>query len=175
VRFDPANPARFALSWAQDSQVWRWLAVLFFGVMLGGVFAGTSAVVGFRLLRALSDARSAAARPQRWVLKVTGVTEVLNNGKPTGAHAYTYEAEEADGFPAHAGTFRLGKGQKPLALEEDRILALRPANAPARPVVLHANGYPFALSAQQLEALTQPTQAPTAQAAWGEARVAGGR
>ncbi len=157
VHFDPAAPERVALSWAQEALVSRWLEVLLVGAVMVLGFGGLLAWAGRKALQRLRDVRAAAVRPGRQLLGVLGSTDVVVNGRPTGAVRIEWASE------GEAGAFVLEKGKQVLALSPDTLVALRTPGAPGRPVVLHGDGYPFVLSEAQLAKLGQPEEsaAPT--------------
>jgi hypothetical protein len=152
VHYDAAAPQRFALSWSHDVQGGRWASVALLalaGAALGVVFAKAA----WRALRQLAAARLAAAASDEVELEIAGVVE---SGRVAGVVFYTYRVPTPSGEKEREVSFSAKKGHKPLFAgpEETHLLALRSARAPAEPVVLRSDLYPFEASEADRLAVT---------------------
>lgn len=151
VRYDPANPERFALRWAIDLNGYRWAAFAF--MMAAGIGIGLAfLVLALGLFRRASDARAAAEDSQEVEIEVLKVVELSQHGRPTGTTQYHYQlTTEAGKTVKRNVAFRTSKGQSPLYTnaQKTRFLALRTSRMPDRPVILRNDLYPFDVSPEE--------------------------
>jgi hypothetical protein len=144
VHYDPREPERFALSWAHDQLSGRWASVA--GLALVGAAIGIVLLFEARqLLRRLAAARRAAVASDEVELAIARIVRVSQYGRATGLVRYYYRVPTPSGEKQREIAFNAKKGHKPLFAdaEETRLLALRSAEAPDRPVVLRNDLYPF--------------------------------
>ena len=111
---------------------------------------GWACLAGARLaFRRFTDARHCADRADEVTLQLLSTTKVLYNGRPTGALEYAFRHGDS--------TCRVvfGKGRRPLFSDASmtHLVALVSPHAPARPLVLRHDLYPFAFSQAQREAI----------------------
>jgi hypothetical protein len=151
VRYDPANPERFALRWAIDLGGYRWAAFAF--MMVAGIGIGIAfLVLALGLFRRVTDARAAAEDSQEVEIELQKVVELSQHGRPTGTSQFHYQlTTEAGKTVKRNVAFRTSKGQSPLYTDaqKTRFLALRASRAPDRPVILRNDLHPFDVSPEE--------------------------
>lgn len=151
VRYDPANPERFALRWAIDLGGYRWAAFIF--MLVAGIGVGLAfLVLSFGLLRRFTDARAAATDSQEIEIEVVKVVELTQHGRATGTSQFHYQLTTEAGKTVQRNVaFRTGKGKSPLYADaqKTRFLALRSSKVPDRPVILRNDFYPFDVSPEE--------------------------
>lgn len=150
VKFDPASPDRFVLSWAIDLGLWRWSWLGFKWILI--LACGTLLVLVLRgATRVLRNARLAAENSDEVLLEVEKIEPFLVNGAHHGQFIVHYLLP-GGGAP----TSRNVAMHPPLLLEKQGkqyLVSLAPEKAPGKPVILEENLMPFAFTPDEEAAI----------------------
>ncbi|MFT3868252.1 MAG: hypothetical protein QM715_07125 [Nibricoccus sp.] len=146
VRYDPAHPEDFALSWAVNRTGSRWASVIFMLLAGIGLIGGSAAILGVKALRSLADARRCARRSDEVIVQVTQVVEQNAKGKTTG-YEYQFAGQLADGRSVN-GKVVFPVKHEPLYADNahQTMVALVSQEKIGSPVVLRDDFYPLALT-----------------------------
>jgi hypothetical protein len=160
VRYDPADPQRFALSWAVDHSGGRWAAVAFLWLCLGGLVGFGLCVIGWQALRQLRDVRHAAERSDEVVLGIASYKELIVNGRHTG-WVIELRWKDLQGREQRSKVQLRRKEQLLCNATRTRTVGLVSAHAPRRPIVLRSDLTPFRFSDGERETIVAQVAALT--------------
>lgn len=124
VRYDPAAPDRFALSWALDVGVSR-MAFLLLCLGLGGLFVVLPLLLAVNQLRTVRQARRAAADSDEVLLRVTQIVEQKANDVPTGNLELHYVVVDEPAEHKPRVVLRHKNARPLLWLDEEHLVSLR--------------------------------------------------
>lgn len=153
IRYDPADPTRYAVNWAVEATGARARAVVVLGLFFG---AATVLVVrlAFEILFRATPERLCAVDGVERVGRVErDPLPIMAEGKPTKTWTVVIAVPTDDGGEtSHLLEFRYGIPPLYLDDRERTVLVLRsPRNADAV-VLVRSDFYPFGLTKEQLEA-----------------------
>jgi hypothetical protein len=138
LRYDPADPSRYAVSWAVESSGGRWASVIFF--TLGGMVIGFAVgYLGWAMRRNLRDARSVAERGEEVACRVLSAVPQVVNGRETDNIIYRVSVPAPPAAPSWQGAYRDPmQGAPPAAPPVEREIVLN--RKTATPLFLDARG-----------------------------------
>ena len=142
VKYDPADPASFAVSWGVSQRSERLWALALFG-SFWGLVGVLLCWLGLRKLAPLRDAKRCLAAPSWLSLRV------LSQHKKQQTTIFTYETPHQK----NAEIFVEDKELGPFLLNEGRLLALCESQRPGCYVLIRADLYPLVMSKEDQEGL----------------------
>lgn len=143
VKYDPADPADFVVSWAVGHLVARWACALFLSSSFIGLFGVGLLVIGVRRIRLVTDARHVAARSDEVLLELVSVSPVVLKQRHI-ANVFRYRHTVHGRVRVLAQ--RLTVAELPLYASDARthLVALVSSHIPHRPWLMRQDHAPFA-------------------------------
>ena len=143
VKYDPAHPDDFVVSWAITHLVARWACALFLSSTFIVLFGAGLFVIAGRRLRLVTDAKKVAARSDEVLLELVSVSPVVVKRKHI-ANVFRYRHTVYG--RVRVLEQRLAVAELPLYSGDERthLVALVSSHIPHRPWLMRQDHAPFA-------------------------------
>ncbi len=144
VKYDPKDPSRFALNWAEDAKGARWGSILLF-VSMVTLIGGGMLVAARRKLRELADLRACARAFDEVEIEIIGIEAITDSrGRSSGVSRCSYRIPDS----GRTGETEVPANINPLTVDNKgaRVLALRPKSLPDQMVVVDESFKPFSFN-----------------------------
>jgi hypothetical protein len=151
IRYDPAHPERFAVSWAVSSSGARYRGAILF-ILICAAIGACLIWAGWKVLRDLQRDKQTAAEGGELELRVVGRQLVLQRGGFSGEAHYALEVPPVDGISAPRAMTHKGPVLLESGTDGSHVIALAVAGDHRRVLLVHADLAPLVVTDAEREA-----------------------